>query len=165
MDCEKNGMNQETVDEEKTQRAIQIMNDTKSQFVKDGSRDLVTSSNEVPVLDDDTIGYSRLKKWRLKKKWYAKGKCWFYGIQYRWLILFGIGFWKYITKNHTKDISIEDETRRITWLAEGDLTFDLDAIWFKSPDRATAFIEVIEAHRREKLLNEYLQMHPEYIYL
>lgn len=166
MDCEKNDLNPDAVDEEvKRQRAVQIMKDAKKQFVKDGSRDLVTSTTEVPALDDDTIGYSRLKKWRLKKKWYAKGKCWFYGIQYRWLILFGIGFWKYITKNHTKDLNLDDETRRTTQIATRDLTFDLDAIWFKSPDRATAFIEVIEAHRREKLLNEYLQMHPEYIYL
>lgn len=166
MDYEKNDVNQESVDEEeKRQRAVQIMNDTKKQFVKDGSRDLVPSSKEVPDLADDTIGYSRLKKWRLKKKWNAKCKCWFYGIQYRWLILFGIGFWTYITKKHTKGIDLEDETRRTTWLAEGDPTFEVGVIWFKSPDRATAFIEVIEAHRREKLLNEYLQLHPENIYL
>lgn len=169
MDREKNDLNPETADEvlaeEKRQRAVQIMKDAKKQFAKDGSRDLVHSSKGVPALDDDTIGYSRLKKWRLKKKWYAKGECWFYGIQYRWLILFGIGFWTYITKKHTKGIDLDDETWRTTQLARRDLTFDLDAIWFKSPDRATAFIEVIEAHRREKLLNEYLQMHPEYIYL
>lgn len=166
MDREKNDLNPETADEEKKrQRAVQIMNDTKKQFVKDGSRDLVPSSKEVPALADDTIGYSRLKKWRLKKKWYAKGKCWFYGIQYRWLILFGFGFWTYITKKHTKDIDLDDETRRITWLTEGDPTFERGVVWFKDPDRATAFIEVIEAHRREKLQNEYLQMHPEYIYL
>jgi hypothetical protein len=163
MDFEKNVVNPELEDDDR-QRVVQIMNNTKSQFVKDGSRELVASTNGVPALDDETIGYSR-RKWRLKKKWYAKGKCWFYGIQYRWLILFGLGFWTYISKKHTKGIDLDDETWRTTQLARRDLTFDLDAIWFKSRDRATAFIEVIEAHRREKLRTEYLQMHPENIYL
>lgn len=170
MDCEKNYLNQETVDEEvKRQRAIQIMNDTKRQFASDCSRGLVTSSKEVPDLKDDTIGYSRLT-WRLKKKWYARGKCWFYGIQYKMLGLFGRSIWKYMTKANTKDIKINDETMRTDayfamQLAEGDPTFEGGVVWFKEHDLATAFIEVIEAHRREKLLNEYLQMHPENIYL
>ncbi len=171
MDCEKNDLNQESVDEEeKRQRAVQIMNDTKRQFVEDGSRDLVNSSKEVPALDDDQIGYSRLKNWRLKKKWYAKGRCWFYGIQYKWFILFGRGIWKYVTKNKAKNIKIKDETMRsdawwATQLAEDDPTFERGVVWFNKRHHATAFIEIIEAHRRETLLNEYLQMHPEYIYV
>ena len=168
MDCEKNDLYQvsvdESLDERTRQRAVQIMNDAKKQFASDCARGLVTSTKEVPALADDQIGYSRLT-WRLRKKWFAKGKCWFYGIQYRWIILFGLGIWAYITKKHTKDIDLEDETRRTTWLAEGDPTFESGVVWFKEQDLATAFIEVIEAHRRETLLNEYLQLHPENIYL
>jgi hypothetical protein len=170
MDCEKNDWNQETVDEEvKRQRAIQIVNDTKRQFASDCKRGLVTSSKEVPKLKDDTIGYLRLT-WRLKKKWFAKGKCWFYGLQYKRCELFGIGIWKYIVESKTRNIKIKDETLRTDAyfamkLAEGDPTFEGGVVWFKDRDLATAFIEVIEAHRRETLLNEYLQLHPENIYL
>ena len=107
MDYEKNGVNQESVgeslEEDSRQRAVQIMKDAKRQFIKD-----VTSSKEVPALADDQIGYSRLT-WRLKKKWFAKGKCWLYGLQYKWCVLFGRGIWKYITKGKTKNIKIKDD--------------------------------------------------------
>lgn len=170
MDCEKNDFGQESVDEEvQRQRAMQIMNNTKRQFISDCKRGLVTSSKDVPKLKDDTIGYSRLT-WRLKKKWFAKGKCWFYGLQYKMLGLFGRSIWKYMTKANTKDIKINDETIRTDaffamQLAEGDPTFEVSVIWFMDQDLATAFVEVIEAHRREMLLNAYLQTHPENIYL
>lgn len=173
MDFEKNDLYQvsvdESLDESTRQRAVQIMNDAKRQFYSDCSRGLVTSTKEVPNLKDDQIGYSRLT-WRLKKKWFAKGKCWLYGLQYKWFIFFGRGIWKYITKDKAKNIKIKDETLRTdAWfamkLAEGDPTFEVGVVWFKERDLATAFIEVIEAHRRETLLNEYLQIHPENIYL
>jgi len=168
MDFEKTVVNPELEDDDR-QRVVQIMNNTKSQFVKDGSRELVASTNGVPALDDETIGYSR-RKWRLKKKWYAKGKRWFYGLQYKCFDMFGLDFWKYITQGMTKDIKINDEAMRSdAWyaikLAEGDPTFEGYVVWFKEQELATAFIEVIEAHRRETLLNEYLQLHPENIYL
>jgi hypothetical protein len=106
----------------------------------------------------------------LKKKWFAKGKCWLYGIQYKWCVLFGRGIWTYITKDNTKNIKFKDETLHTDAyfamkLAESDPTFEGGVVWFKERDLATAFIEVIEAHRRETLLNEYLQLHPENIYL
>ena len=173
MDCEMNDLNQEAVDEvleeEQRQRAIQILNNTKRQFVSDCKRGLVTSSKEVPKLKDDTIGYSRLT-WRLKKKWCAGGKCWFYGIQYKWFDIFGLGIWTYITKGKVKSIKIKDETMHTdsvcaTRLAIGDPTFECDVIWFTDQSLATAFIEVIEAHQRETLVNAYLQKHPENIYL
>ena len=173
MDYEKNDVNTESADEglaeKKRQRAVQIMKDVKRQFLSDCSRGLVTSTKEVPALADDQIGYSRLT-WRLKKKWFAKGKCWLYGLQYKWCVLFGRGFWTYITKDNTKSIKFTDETIHTDAyfamkLAEGDPTFEGGVVWFKELDLATAFIEVIEAHRREKLLNEYLQLHPENIYL
>ena len=168
MDYEKNGVNLESVgeslEEDSRQRAVQIMKDAKRQFIKD-----VTSSKEVPALADDQIGYSRLT-WRLKKKWFAKGKCWLYGLQYKWCVLFGRGIWTYITKDNTKNIKFKDETLHTDAyfamkLAEGDPTFEGGVVWFKEQELATAFIEVIEAHRRETLLNEYLQLHPENIYL
>ena len=173
MDYEKNGVNPESVgeslEEDSRQRAVQIMKDAKRQFVSDCSRGLVTSTKEVPALADDQIGYSRLT-WRLKKKWFAKGKFWLYGLQYKWCELFGFGIWKYITKSKKKNIKIQDETLRTVAsfamkLAEGDPTFEVGVVWFTQRDYATAFIEVIEAHRRETLLNEYLQLHPENIYL
>ncbi len=170
MDCEKNDLNPDAVEEEvRRQRAIQIMNNTKRQFVSDCTRGLVTSTKEVPALDDDTIGYFRLT-WRLKKKWLARGKCWFFGLQFKWFDMFGLGLWKYMTKRNTKGIKMNDETMRTdascaTQLAECDPTFERDVVWFKEPDLATAYIEVIEAHRRELLLNAYLQTHPENIYL
>lgn len=168
MDYEKNGVNLESVgeslEEDSRQRAVQIMKDAKRQFIKD-----VTSTKEVPALADDQIGYSRLT-WRLKKKWFAKGKCWLYGLQYKWCVLFGRGIWTYITKDNTKNIKFKDETLHTDAyfamkLAEGDPTFEGYVVWFKEQELATAFIEVIEAHRRETLLNEYLQLHPENIYL
>ena len=173
MDCEKNDLYQVSVDEsldERTRhRAVQIMNDAKKQFASDCARGLVTSTKEVPALADDQIGYSRLT-WRLKKKWFAKGKCWLYGLQYKRCELFGIGIWKYIVESKTRNIKIKDEMLRTDAyfamkLAEGDPTFEGGVVWFKDRDLATAFIEVIEAHRRETLLNEYLQLHPENIYL
>ena len=173
MDYEKNDENQESVDEvldeRKRQRAVQIMKDAQRQFFSDCSRGEVTSTKEVPALADDQIGYSRLT-WRLKKKWFAKGKCWLYGLQYKRCELFGIGIWKYIVESKTRNIKIKDETLRTDAyfamkLAEGDPTFEGGVVWFKDRDLATAFIEVIEAHRRETLLNEYLQLHPENIYL
>ena len=173
MDFEKKNENPEAVDalleEEKRQKAIHLVNDAKRQFYSDCSRDLVTTTKDVPALADETIGYSR-RKWRLKKKWYAKGKCWFYGLQYKCFDMFGLDIWKYITQNKTKNIKIKDETLRSdAWyamkLAENDPTFDGGVVWFKELELATAFIEVIEAHRRETLLNEYLQLHPENIYL
>lgn len=181
MDCEKNDVNRdaayEVLDEDSRQLAdaVNILNNVKKQFIKEHSREedhsraLVASSKEVPTLDDDQIGYSR-RTWRLKKKWFAKGKCWLYGLQYKWCILFGRGLWTYITKDMTKNIEIGDETIRTDALyamkfVECDPTFEAGVVWFKELDRATAFIEVIEAHRREKLLNEYLQLHSENIYL
>ena len=155
--------------EEHRQRVVHIINNVKSQFIKEHSSEVVASSKEVPVLDDETIGYSR-RKWRLKKKWFAKTKSWFYALQYKCFNIFGLDLWKYITQGGTKDIKINDEAIRsdacvAIKLAEGDPTFEGYVVWFTERELATAFIEVIEDYRRETLLNEYLQLHPENIYL